>query len=260
MTSEQIPHLIACDCGNSSIKIAHVHGEEVTGLQTFRIGELGDLGKALAELWDTIPEPKKIAAASVNAPALKALEAAVAESIRQPVLAVGRDLPLPIDTALEKPQAIGTDRLCAAAAAFDRLGVPCVIADFGTAVTIDCVNAEGVFLGGAILPGLRTGARALNDLTAQLPEVELTQPDWVFGQNTREAIIGGLVFGARGALREIVEAYATDLGAWPTVIVTGGDAHLVCPHPGETGIVQAVVEDLAVRGVAMAYYRSLLRS
>ena len=150
--------------------------------------------------------------------------------------------------------------LCCAAAAFDRLGVACVVADYGTAVTIDCVNDKGIFLGGVIMPGLHPGAEMLHKSTAQLPKFDLlknAEPDWVFGTDTREAILGGLVYGARGALRERVEAYAAELGSWPLVILTGGDAKLVSPNPGQSGLVQAVVDDLPLRGIAIAYYRTL---
>jgi type III pantothenate kinase len=255
---ESIPHVLACDCGNTHVRFAHVHGEEIGETRTFRQGELDSLPAAVAELWEQVPQPRKIVAASVNPAALKALEAAVHQATQQHVLAIGRDLPLPMETRVSKPEQVGSDRYCAAVAAFDRLGTACVVADFGSAVTIDCVDGEGVFLGGAILPGLRMGARALAEETAQLPRVEPMQPDWVFGADTQQAIAGGLVFGLRGAMRELVEAYATQLGTWPTVIATGGDAELLYPHPGEEGLIQAVVDDLTLRGVAIAYYRTLL--
>jgi pantothenate kinase type III len=67
------------------------------------------------------------------------------------------------------------------------------------------------------------------------------------------------VRGAHGALREFVETYATELGHWPTVILTGGDAGLICPDVAESDLVQAVVDDLVLRGVAAAYYRTLIK-
>ena len=106
--------------------------------------------------------------------------------------------------------------------------------------------------------GLAMSARALHTWTAQLPEVKLRQPDWVFGANTTEAIVGGLIYGACGALRRLVEAYAEDLEHWPLVIATGGDAELVVPSLNESDLIQAIVPDLALRGVAAAYYRTLL--
>jgi len=255
----EIPNVLACDVGNSAVHLAYVKGGEVSQHRVVRVGRLRQLKRQLAEIWAQIPEPRKLVAASVNPAALNALEAAAAEAIAQDVLVVGRDLPLPIETDLPNPGAVGVDRLCCAVAAYDRLGTACVVADFGTAITIDCINDRGVFLGGAILPGLDLAAESLHEHTAQLPRVALRRPDWVFGKDTDQAIVGGIVGGARGALRELVEAYATELGHWPIVIVTGGGAPLVCPRPGDNGLVQAVVTDLAVRGVALAYYNSLLR-
>lgn len=256
-----LPTVLACDCGNSAVRLAVVQGEEVRDLCSYRLGDLAALGDAIADLWASMDEPKRIVACSVSPTAWKALEAAVLEAIGQEVLLIGRDLPMPMPTNLSDPQTVGTDRLCAAVAAYDRLGKACVVADFGTAITIDCVSDEGVFLGGAILPGLAASAEALRQSTAQLPAVDVQAhdpPDWVFGRDTREAILGGIVYGARGALRERVEAYATELGTWPVLILTGGDAKRICPEPGSEGFVQALVEDLTLRGVAMAFYHSLL--
>ena len=219
--------------------------EEITGVRRVAIDDLGD---ALADLWQECPKPARIAACSVRAEYLAALEKSAGQ-LKQKVLVVGRDLPLPIETNLPEPERIGTDRLCAAAMAYHRLGSACVVADFGTAITIDCVNDEGVFLGGAILPGLGLSADALANGTSALPEVELTKPDWVFGADTRQAIVGGIINGARGALRELIESYATELGVWPEVILTGGDAELV---GADCDFVSAVVSDLCLLGVGLS--------
>lgn len=255
---DEIPTILACDVGNSTISLANVTGRDVTDVRVVRIGELASLGDVLKELWGENPGPSQLVASSVNPAALKALEASASETIDQKTLVVGRDLPLPIATDLPDPQTIGVDRLCCAAAAFDRLGTACVIADFGTAITIDCVNDEGVFLGGAILPGLAMSTESLSANTSKLPRVELTRPDWVFGKDTTQAIGGGIVYGARGALRELVEAYATELKHWPTVIATGGDAKLICSPENMMDIIQAIVPDLALRGAAMAYYKFVI--
>ncbi len=219
--------------------------EEITHVRRVAVDDLGD---ALADLWSECPKPSQIAACSVQVEYLAVLESAAA-ALDEKVLVVGRDLPLPIETNLPEPEHIGTDRLCAAAMAYHRLGSACVVADFGTAITIDCVNDEGVFLGGAILPGLGLSADALAKGTSALPEVVLENPGWVFGFDTRQAIIGGIVTGARGALRELVESYATELGVWPEVILTGGDAELI---GADFDIVSAVVPDLTLLGVGLS--------
>ena len=255
----QVPGVLAADVGNSAIHLAAVRGDDVSAVQVVRSDQWNELGEVLSELWAKLAKPRKLVAASVSPSHLAVLERAAELAINQEVLVIGRDLPLPIETDLSDPSRIGVDRLCCAVAAYDRLGKACVVADFGTAVTIDCVSDEGVFLGGAILPGLRMGAAALNDYTAQLPLVEPAEPNWVLGKDTRQAIVGGLVFGARGALRELVDRYANFLGHWPTVIITGGEADLICADPRQDELVQAVVPDLVLRGVAAAYYRTLLK-
>lgn len=254
---DEIPSVLACDVGNSAIHFAHVKDDEVTELHTVLIDDTAALGKALADLWARMPSPKDLAAASVNPAGLKALEAAATEATGQATLVVGRDMPLPIETRLPHPQAVGTDRLCAAVAAFNHLGAACVVADFGTAITIDCVDDEGVFLGGSILPGLGMAAGSLEAGTAQLPLVKIEPMNRPFGTDTNDAILSGLLAAARGALRQLVEAYATELGHWPLVIVTGADAELICGNPGRSELVQAIVPDLVIRGVAMAYYKTL---
>jgi len=240
---------LACDVGNSRIAIGCVMDEQAAPVRRLGAEALGDLPEALVEVWAQMPDPKRIVASSVCPDHLAALESAADGRLGQKVLVVGRDLPLPIDTDLPDPQRIGTDRLCSAAMAYRRLQSACVVADFGTAITIDCVNDDGVFLGGAILPGLALSAEALAGGAAALPKVALARPDRVFGKDTRQAICAGLVYGARGALRELTEAYAIELGKWPPLICTGGDAELVA---GGYDIVHAIVPDLCLMGIALA--------
>ena len=255
----EIPGVLACDIGNSAIKFAHVSGDEIGDVTSCRVGELTRLGRILTTLWEPLPAPKALVAASVNPAACKALEAAASHSLHTAILVIGRDLPLPIDTDLPHPETVGVDRLCAAVAAFDRLGQACVVADFGTAITIDCVNGQGVFIGGAILPGLAMSADCLHNQTAQLPRVDPAASARLPGKDTTEAIQIGLLAAARGALRECVEAFAEQLGHWPLVICTGGDADLIVGDLKHNDLVQTIVPDLALRGVAMAYYRTLVK-
>ena len=241
--------ILACDVGNSRTALGCVVDEEASPVRRVGSDDSAAMAEALADVWEQTPAPKLLVACSVNPSGLERLKSA-ARKIAQDVLVVGTDLPLPMETALPHPEQIGTDRLCTAAVAYHRLGQAVVVADFGTAVTIDCVSPDGVFLGGAILPGLAPGAESLAARTAYLPKIELTRPDWVFGRDTRQAVVGGIVYGARGALRELTEAYATELGQWPSVILTGGDAELV---GADCKFVHAVVPDLCLAGVALAY-------
>ena len=247
--------IVACDVGNSRIALGCVVDEKVTHVHRLGPDDPDALAEALAEVWQQAPAPRRVVASSVNPTGMAALVSA-AGRLGEDVLRIGQEVALPIETRLEHPERVGTDRLCVAAMAYHRMGQACVVADFGTAVTVDCVDAEGVFLGGAILPGLELGARSLAGRTAHLPRVEPSDPDWVFGQDTEQAIIGGLVYGARGALRQLTEAYATELGQWPLLILTGGDAELVAAG---SDLVDVVVPDLALTGIALAYYLDIAR-
>jgi len=174
-----------------------------------------------------------------------------------PVLVVGRQLDLPIPADLPEPLKVGTDRLCAAAAAFEKLQCACVVADFGTALTIDLVADNGVFLGGTILPGMAMCARALHEHTALLPLVEVGTPTETLGKDTASAMRNGIYAMMIGALREITERYATDIGKWPPLVVTGGDAEAIARG---CEFIDHVVPDLGLDGLVLAYRRSFPES
>ncbi len=54
----------------------------------------------------------------------------------------------------ENPAEVGADRIVNAVAAFEKYGGPCVVVDFGTATTFDCVSSKGEYMGGVICPGI----------------------------------------------------------------------------------------------------------
>ena len=85
---------------------------------------------------------------------------------------------------VDEPAKVGTDRVVAAAAAYAVVEDAVVVADFGTAVTIDLVDEHGVFQGGVIFPGFELSTMALNEHTAQLPKVKVTKPEEPYGKNT----------------------------------------------------------------------------
>jgi len=182
--------------------------------------------------------------------------ASIAEFVRErtdkDALIVGETISLPMEVAVIDPKAVGVDRVCGAAAAYDTLKTGCTIVSFGTAVTIDLVDDEGTFVGGAILPGVRMQIQALHEHTAQLPEVEPGVPALPYGRDTKEAIQTGVCRGLAGAVRGIVEGYASHLTRWPQVVATGGDLTLMSTH---CDFLDSMVTHLVLRGIALAYTR-----
>ena len=109
-------------------------------------------------------------------------------------------------------------------------GRPAVIVDVGTAITVDLVDREGRFAGGAIGPGLGLAARALHEGTACLPLVTPELPKRVAGLDTVEAIRSGVYRCCRGGVHSLVELLSREEGtAEVPVVVTGGDAELLLP-------------------------------
>lgn len=148
-------------------------------------------------------------------------------------LLTSADLPLEID--LPHPGRTGIDRLLGAVAAnvLRAPERPAAIVDLGTAITVDVVSAAGVFLGGAIAPGLAISAKALHDATDLLPAFDVSQLNErtpAIGRDTISAMQAGLFLGAVGGIRELI---TRQFAGPPEIFVTGGFgqqvAHLLSP-------------------------------
>jgi len=208
-------------------------------------------------VWKSLPasQSRAVVITSVNPPMCEAIRNGCNEQKIGPVLVIGEELDVPMATDVLEPEKVGTDRLCVAAAAFAKIKGACVVADFGTAVTIDLVADNGVFLGGTILPGMTLSARALHEFTASLPLVDMSlvdtgQPTEVLGKDTNSAIQNGIFSMMIGALREITERYATDIGKWPPLVVTGGDAEAIAAG---CDFVDRIAPDLVFDGLIIAW-------
>jgi type III pantothenate kinase len=129
----------------------------------------------------------------------------------------------------DNPAEVGADRIVNGVAAFEKYGGPCVIVDFGTATTFDCVSAKGEYLGGVICPGIGISADALFERTARLPRVEIRKPARVIGSNTVGSLQSGLYYGYLGLVDGILELLLAELGKETKVIATGGLGSMIGP-------------------------------
>ncbi len=126
----------------------------------------------------------------------------------------------------EMPQEVGADRIVNAVAAFDRIGGPCIVVDFGTATTFDVVTGKGEYAGGVIVPGIAISAEALFEKAARLWRVEIKRPEKVVGKTTAGSIQSGLYFGYLSLVDGMIDRIAAEIGGKPRVIATGGLAEL----------------------------------
>ncbi len=247
--------IVVVDVGNTATKIATWQAGQLRAIVSCETTNRDSFAKAFAAHWNAVSgkHPAATVMGSVVPHALSQFREFVEGLQDRDVLVVGETIPLPIDVAVADPKAIGVDRVCGAAAAFDRIKDSCTIVSFGTAVTIDLVE-EGTLMGGAILPGLALQMRALHDFTAALPLVTPGAPELPFGKDTIQAIQIGVCRGLAGAVREIVEGYASHLNRWPQAVATGGGAEFMMPF---CDFIDTWTADLALRGMALAYEKHL---
>ena len=127
------------------------------------------------------------------------------------------------------PYQIGADLVANAVAAFQKFGNLTMIIDFGTALTFTTIGKDSSILGVAIAPGLQTAVSALAGKTAQLPQIHLTPPPSVLGENTIHAIQAGVVYGFTGLVDSIIERTQNELNEKLTVVGTGGLSSVIAP-------------------------------
>jgi type III pantothenate kinase len=254
-------NIIAVDIGNTNIGIGlFLEGTE-DFIRSIPGGSETELRDCLVDSWRKIPvlesskEKKRngvIVVSSVKPVWTDLVRRIADEDLGENIHVIGEDIPLPITVWVDDPRTVGTDRVVAAAAAFAVVEDAVVVADFGTAVTIDLVDGHGVFQGGVICPGFDISAQALKDHTALLPKVTVHRPSGPYGKNTADAINAGLYYSIIGALEEIVRRYAEEIGRWPQTIMTGSGADLIkddCPF------VDNYVPHLVIKGIILAYMK-----
>ncbi|MBW8036172.1 MAG: type III pantothenate kinase [Planctomycetes bacterium] len=249
-------NLVAIDIGNTNVTVGLFVGDSEKFIESVSGDDTDKLGALLVEAWEQIPlvtsadvdlRDGSIVVSSVKGEWTKKVREICKAKLDETIKVIGVDINLPIEMGVENPMDVGTDRVVAAAAAFAVVEDAVVVADFGTAVTIDLVDEEGVFMGGVIAPGFTISAKALSERTAKLPEIDVHTPKDAVGGNTEEAVNAGL-------LKTVVEKYAEEIGRWPHTIVTGGDFGII---KDECAFVDSWVSNLVVRGVVLAYKKHL---
>jgi type III pantothenate kinase len=255
--------LFAVDIGNTNVTTglfrngALVATRRATTHARASADEVEHLLDALLRLDDaSFADVSAIATCSVVPSLTAALEAIAARRERPLLVAAAGTVPIAI--RVDRPADVGADRLVNALAAARIHGTPALVADFGTATTIDCVAADGAFVGGAIAPGLELGLEALAARTAKLPRVELRAPDRAIGRDTVSAIQSGTVLGyqalADGLIGRIRRELAEAAGTEPRdvrVILTGGLS--AAPWARSLADVDAIDPDLTLKGLAILH-------
>lgn len=252
--------ILVVDVGNSNIVLGIYKQREL--LHHFRIStsrqstvdEYGILTHNFFQMSGiSTSEIEGVIISSVVPPLVNVLEEMCIKYVGKKPLIVGPGIKTGLNLRYENPREVGADRIVNAVAAIDQFNCPLVVVDFGTATTFDCIDGEGNYLGGAIVPGIGISTEALYQRASKLPRIELEKPKKVIGRNTIHAMQAGIIFGYAGQVDGIVERIKEEMQATPKVIATGGLAELIA---SETKTIEVVSPMLTLEGLRIIYERN----
>jgi type III pantothenate kinase len=250
--------LLTLDVGNTEITVGLFQGNELEAHWRLTTNpdrtpdEWGSaIGGFLIQGGHSPNEVRAVCLASVAPPVTQSILSGVALSTGCSGIAIDAQTPLPITLDVDEPLTVGADRIVNVLAAVELFRSDGIVVDFGTATTFDCVTGDARFIGGAIMPGLRTSADQLTRRAAKLPATELRAPARVIGRRTEECIQAGVLFGAADAVDGMVRRITAE---WPgqnapKVVATGGLAPLVTPL---TSTIKLTDPELTLRGLRIA--------
>ena len=208
-------------CGNSSIRLRRwsdggclvlpSHAPDPTALRSFL----------------TESPIAACAAVSVRVDAWHEIEPVLRAEV--PVQLAGIDLPCPLPLDYDTPNTLGADRWLAALAAHRRFGRALAI-DCGSATTINLVEADGRFRGGAIAPGLAALRAGMRAATPALPAAELEAMPRVPARSSQESVDTGVLLGFAGMVERLVAEAVRSARGPLQIVVTGGAATVLLRH------------------------------
>ena len=251
--------LMAVDIGNTQTVLGVFDGENlrerwrVTTEANRTADEIGAVCSALLGVKGLSPGDIEATIVSSVVPGLtRSYENLAADLFGSKFYEVNQGMRTGLDNRYDDPGSVGADRIVNAVATGRYYGFPAIIVDIGTATTVEAVDAESCYLGGAILTGLYVALDALITRTAKLPSVDLEAGSpRAIATNTPDSIRSGFIYGYAGALDALIRRFQGELGTpGLRAVATGGPAQVITRHCQE---IRVLDPDLPLKGLRILY-------
>ncbi len=249
--------LLTIDIGNTNLTLGMFDDDELImrwRMATNRATMPDEYGMQLLFLFDhngiNLSQIDGICISSVVPQVTSKLLEACGSYVKKPVLQVSNQLKLGLSLEIDYPTELGNDRIADIVAVKHLYGAPACLIDFGTATTLNLLNREGNYIGGAIAAGIQTSADALFLKTAQLPSINVQKPPHIIGKNTIHSMQSGLFYGYITMVEGMIARYRKEIGNDMRVIATGGLAKVLAD---ETDVIQEVNSWLTLTGLKLIW-------
>ena len=190
---------------------------------------------------------------SVVPPLVHIIKSAIKKLIGITPMVVGAGLKTGLDIKIDNPKTLGADIVVDSVAAKEIYGAPCIVIDMGTATTITVISKNGDYVGGVIVPGVRSSLEALVSDTSQLPRVSLSSPKRFICTNTIDCMKSGIINGQAALVDGMIDRFWQELGYRTNVVATGGLSRVIIPKCNHDITLN---NDLMMVGLKLIYDRN----